>query len=71
MVLDNMVSAVSRDANQAIQWVNNNLNISVLSDPDKMLANQFQLFQFATYYSYGSSILKTYKDLIGGIIAKI
>ncbi|WP_253306556.1 type III secretion system needle filament subunit SctF [unidentified bacterial endosymbiont] len=71
MDLDNMVSEVSKGATQAIQGVNSSVNLSLISNPEKMLANQFQLFQYATYLTYGSTLLKTYKDLIGGIIAKI
>lgn len=71
MLLDNVVSEVSRGATQAIQGVNSNLNLSLISNPEEMLANQFRLFQYATYLTYGSTLLKTYKDLIGGIIAKI
>lgn len=71
MNLDNMVSAITSSANQAIQGFNNNLNVSPINNPGQMLANQFHLFQYSAYLTYGSTLLKTYKDLIGGIISKI
>lgn len=71
MMLDKMVSEISSSATQAIQGVNSNLNLSIISNPEQMLANQFHLFQYTSYLTYGSTLLKTYKDLIGGIIAKI
>lgn len=71
MDLNNVVSDISNGATQAIQGVSSNLNLSSISNPEEMLANQFRLFQYATYLTYGSTLLKTYKDLIGGIIAKI
>ncbi|XAV88285.1 MAG: type III secretion system needle filament subunit SctF [Candidatus Symbiodolus clandestinus] len=71
MNLDNILSTLRTTAEQGIESVNANLDYKVVNNPQEMLANQWMVMQYSSYLSYGSSLLKMYRDLLSGIIAKI
>lgn len=65
------VETLSRLAHQAGKDVESKMNSSDLSNPESMLKAQFAIQQYSTFINYGSGIIKTIKDMLGGIIAKI
>lgn len=58
-------------ANKAGNDVENKMTADKSTDPGSMLRSQFALQQYSIFINYSSAILKTMKDMVNGIIAKI
>jgi len=71
MNVEQLVDTLSNLAHQAGQAVEDKMNGSDLSDPEAMLKAQFAVQQYNTFISYESAMIKTIKDMLSGIIAKI
>lgn len=71
MNTEQMIDTLSRLAHQAGQAVEAKMNSKDISNPEDMLKAQFAVQQYSTFINYESSMIKTIKDMLSGIIAKI
>lgn len=71
MNIELLIDTLSRLANQAGDKVKDSMNAGDLSDPGAMLKAQFAVQQYSTFIGYESALIKTIKDMLSGIIAKI
>ncbi|EMJ9774081.1 MULTISPECIES: type III secretion system needle filament subunit SctF [Morganella] len=71
MNVEQLVDNLSRLAHQAGQAIEDKMNAQDISNPEAMLKAQFAVQQYSTFINYESAMLKTIKDMLSGIIAKI
>ncbi|MEY4475373.1 MAG: type secretion apparatus needle protein [Pseudomonadota bacterium] len=71
MNVEQLVDTLSRLAHQAGQTVEDKMNGKDLTNPESMLKAQFAVQQYSTFINYESAMIKTIKDMLSGIIAKI
>ncbi len=71
MNVEQLVDTLSRLAHQAGQTVEDKMNSKDLTNPESMLKAQFAVQQYSTFINYESAMIKTIKDMLSGIIAKI
>lgn len=71
MNVEQMIDTLSRLAHQAGQEVEGKMSSEDLTNPEAMLKAQFAVQQYSTFINYESAMIKTIKDMLGGIIAKI
>jgi len=71
MNVEQLVDTLSRMAHQAGQAVEDKMHGEDLTNPEAMLKAQFAVQQYNTFINYESAMIKTIKDMLGGIISKI
>lgn len=71
MNIEQLVDSISRLAHQAGQAITDKMNGSDLNNPESMIKAQFAVQQYSTFVNYASAMIKTIKDMLSGIIAKI
>lgn len=71
MDIEQMVDTLTRLTRQAGQSMEDKMNGKDLMDPEAMLKAQFAVQQYSTFINYTSAMMKTVKDMLSGIIAKI
>ncbi|RLV59785.1 type III secretion system needle protein SsaG [Parashewanella curva] len=71
MDLSTVVSQLSEMSAQSAKDIQGNMQSGDINDPDKMLKAQFAIQQYSNFVGYESAIIKSIKDMIQGIIAKI
>lgn len=71
MDVQQLVDTLSRLAHQAGQAIDDKVNNKDLTNPEAMLHAQFAVQQYSTFINYESAMIKTIKDMLSGIIAKI
>lgn len=71
MNVEQLVNMLALMAHKAGEDIENKMNSSDLTNPEAMLRAQFAVQQYSTFINYESAMIKTIKDLLSGIIAKI
>ncbi|MCL1123673.1 type III secretion system needle filament subunit SctF [Shewanella surugensis] len=71
MDLSAIVSQISQQSASAAADLESVMATTDANDPDAMLQMQFSMQQYSNLVGYESAIIKTIKDMIQGIIAKI
>lgn len=71
MDLSAIVSQISQQSANAAADLESVMATTDANDPDAMLQMQFSMQQYSNLVGYESAIIKTIKDMIQGIIAKI
>lgn len=71
MDVSQLINTLSILANKAGNDVEDKMTADKLTNPGTLLQAQFAVQQYSTFINYSSAILKTMKDMVGGIIAKI
>lgn len=71
MSLESIMSQLSQQASSSAQGLENNVSDLDINDPSAMLQVQFALQKYSSLVNYQSSLIKTVRDLVSGIISKI
>ncbi|MCT4700516.1 type III secretion system needle filament subunit SctF [Enterobacteriaceae bacterium H20N1] len=71
MNLQSTITQLSQQATTASQGLEDILGAVDINDPSAMLQVQFALQQYSSMVNYQSSLVKTVRDLVSGIISKI
>nr|AFH88807.1 putative type III secretion system protein SsaG [Candidatus Sodalis melophagi] len=71
MDVSQLINTLSLLAHKAGNDVEDKMTADKLTDPASLLRAQFAVQQYSIFINYSSAILKTMKDMVGGIIAKI
>jgi type III secretion protein F len=71
MSLESIMSQLSQQASSSAQGLENSVGDLDINDPSAMLQVQFALQKYSSLVNYQSSLIKTVKDLVSGIINKI
>lgn len=71
MDVGQLVNTLSSLTHQAGEAIDDKMSSSDLTDPEAMLQAQFAVQQYSTFINYESAMIKTIKDTLSGIIAKI
>lgn len=71
MSLESIMSQLSQQASSNAQGLENTVSDLDINDPSAMLQAQFALQKYSSLVNYQSSLIKTVRDLVSGIISKI
>ncbi|WP_253376704.1 type III secretion system needle filament subunit SctF [unidentified bacterial endosymbiont] len=71
MNVDQIINSLSQMAHSAGNAVTDQLNSQNMNNPESMVKAQFAVQQYSNFISYESAIIKTIKDMLSGVIAKI
>jgi type III secretion protein F len=71
MNVDQLINSLSQMAHSAGNAVTDQLNSQNMNNPESMVKAQFAVQQYSNFISYESAIIKTIKDMLSGVIAKI
>lgn len=71
MSLESIMSQLSQQASSSASGLENTVSDLDINDPSAMLQVQFALQKYSSLVNYQSSLIKTVKDLVSGIISKI
>ena len=66
-----LVNRLASLAHLAGDAIDDKMSGSDLTNPEAMLQAQFAVQQYSTFINYESAMIKTIKDMLSGIIAKI
>lgn len=69
--MSSTIDEVIKLATEAAENANSVVKEKQISDPEKMLRMQFEMQHYSNYINYGSSFIKTVRDMVSGIIAKV
>ena len=68
MDIGTIINTTQSKVNELGQNVQKEMQESSTTDPDKMIKIQFSLQQYSNYLQYESTIIKSFKDMISGVI---
>lgn len=71
MNLQDIMSQLAQQTTKTTQGLEDNISSVDVNDPSAMLQVQFALQQYSSMINYQSSLVKTVRDLVSGIISKI
>ncbi|MDN3610017.1 type III secretion system needle filament subunit SctF [Vibrio ostreicida] len=71
MDLNAIISQLSQRSTQSAQDIKTKMAQADPNDPDQMMQAQFAMQQYSNFIGYESALIKTVKDMVQGIIAKI
>ncbi|MGL4454374.1 type III secretion system needle filament subunit SctF [Plesiomonas sp.] len=71
MNITQLIDSLSQMAASSAKDLENKMSPSNINDPEQMLKAQFAVQQYSTYIGYSSAVIRTIKDMLSGIIAKI
>jgi len=71
MSIESIMSQLSQQAASSAQGLENGVGDLDINDPAAMLQVQFALQKYSSLINYQSSLIKTVRDLVSGIISKI
>ncbi|KML17786.1 hypothetical protein VL10_24125 [Leclercia adecarboxylata] len=71
MNLQSIMTQFSQQAAKTSQGLEDSIGSVDINDPSAMLQVQFALQQYSSLVGYQSSLVKTVRDLVSGIISKI
>ncbi|EPZ8357416.1 type III secretion system needle filament subunit SctF [Enterobacter hormaechei] len=71
MSIDSIISQVTSQANNNVQELENSISNADINDPSEMLKVQFAIQKYSSLVNYQSSLIKTVRDLVSGVISKI
>ncbi|EOZ9391087.1 type III secretion system needle filament subunit SctF [Enterobacter cancerogenus] len=71
MSLESIVSQLSQQASNSAQGLESSVSGLDINDPSAMLQVQFAIQKYSSLVNYQSSLIKTVRDLVSGIISKI
>ncbi|MBJ7262944.1 MAG: type III secretion system needle filament subunit SctF [Burkholderiaceae bacterium] len=71
MNLDSIASHMGSQVTRAANNADASMKSDLANNPEDMLKSQFDLNQYSVLIGYESSVLKTIKEMMMGIISKI
>lgn len=71
MSLESILSQFSQQASNGVNSLERSVSDLDINDPSAMLEVQFALQKYSSLVNYQSSLIKTVRDLVSGIISKI
>jgi type III secretion protein F len=71
MDLSSMLSQLSQMSENSVSSIQNGIDQTDINDPQAMLKMQFALQQYSSFVNYQSSLIKTVRDMVSGVISKI
>ena len=71
MDLGSVLNQLTQSSESAVTKIENGISEADINDPQAMLKMQFALQQYSSYVNYQSSLIKTVRDMVTGVISKI
>lgn len=71
MSLESILTQLSEQATSNAQGLEDSVSNIDINDPSAMLQVQFAIQKYSSLINYQSSLIKTVRDLVSGIISKI
>lgn len=71
MDLSSVLNQLTQNSESAVSRIQNGIDEADINDPQAMLKMQFALQQYSSYVNYQSSLIKTVRDMVTGVISKI
>lgn len=71
MDLGSVLNQLTQNSESAVMKIQNGVSEADINDPQAMLKMQFALQQYSSYVNYQSSLIKTVRDMVTGVISKI
>ncbi|MBD9646327.1 type III secretion system needle filament subunit SctF [Pantoea sp. PNT02] len=71
MDLGSVLNQLTQNSESAVSQIQHGVSEADINDPQAMLKMQFALQQYSSYVNYQSSLIKTVRDMVTGVISKI